>query len=450
MNCIGDVDNFFFSCSFSSIFTDLVFVFDSSSLKKLTVLFKTERLSKTLTIVQKSSSFRQTAEVYEVNKQIIKNRISEKRFMIDYYQENATFFSAKKKAALLRFVNHFVALGFSSRRSMLKEKAVLLFRKKNVDHTSDVNWSKKFLNRHLEYVSKFSRNLNQERHWIFETIVFVNWFDLYDRICLKFSIANGDQYNMNEKSYLMKMAKIVKQTRFFSLYLIWFNFLHFNTRIPRCLNSIWFNDMTFQIIFRTDDFSTKWSFVVSTKSLFPCIQMIDHESQFSNLFFFRDQVFCPLIIFRGKKIQKNWIDEWSYSIYEISNNDWTNNEAELTWLKKIFHFETMHFENRRLFLIDDHTFHVSMKFIEYCWTINIVFFCFSFHIIHYLQFFDIGCFESLITTYQRQLKARNRTDIVQIIELNFLTCLRKTKKKTLIVINIMSIWTSTDKNISLF
>ena len=61
------------------------------------MLFKTERLSKVLTTVREDSSFRQAAETYEINKQIIKNRIFEKRFMIDYHQENATFFFAKKK-----------------------------------------------------------------------------------------------------------------------------------------------------------------------------------------------------------------------------------------------------------------------------------------------------------------------------------------------------------------
>ena len=138
LNCIGDVDNFFFSCSFSSISTDLIFVFGSFPLKKLTMLFETKRFSKILIAVRKDSSFRQIADVYEVNKQIIKNRIFEKRFMIEY-QKNATLFSAKEKAAFFRFVNHFVALGFPFKRSMLKKKAVLLFRKKNVDHISDVN-----------------------------------------------------------------------------------------------------------------------------------------------------------------------------------------------------------------------------------------------------------------------------------------------------------------------
>ena len=138
--------------------------------------------------------------------------------------------------------------------------------------------------------------------------------------------------------------------------------------------------------------------------------------------FFRDQFFRSLIIFRRKKIQKNWIEKWSHFVYVIFDNGWIDNDVELIWLKNIFHSETKHFENCRLLIIDEHKSHVSTKFIEFCWAINIVFFDLSSHTIHYLQSFDVSCFSPLITTYQRQLTTKNRTNVVQIIKLNFLTC----------------------------
>ena len=67
------------------------------------------------------------------------------------------------------------------------------------------------------------------------------------------------------------------------------------------------------------------------------------------IIFFRDRLFQPLIIFRDKQIQKNWIDEWFQSIYAVSSNEWIDNEIEFVWLKKNFHFQTVDLKNRKFF-----------------------------------------------------------------------------------------------------
>ena len=153
--------------------------------------------------------------------------------------------------------------------------------------------------------------------------------------------------------------------------------------------------------------------------------------------FFRDQLFQSLIIFRGKKIQKNWTKKWSHSAYAVSSNDWTNNDVELNWLKKIFHSKTINLKNWKFLLIDNHESHVFVKFIEYVYAIDIVFLCFSFHTIYYFQSLDVNCFELLIKAYKRQLNEKNKIKIVQITKLNFLICFRKIKNETMIAVNIM-------------
>ena len=113
---------------------------------------------------------------------------------------------------------------------MLIEKAVLLFRQRNINQILNINWMKKILRWHFKYDFKFSRNLNKKKHWNFESIVIRNWFNLYDSICVKYKIATKNQYNINEKNYLMKMTKIEKwifsNFAFFSL----LNQIRFNVR----------------------------------------------------------------------------------------------------------------------------------------------------------------------------------------------------------------------------
>lgn len=67
-----------------------------------------------------------------------------------------------------------------------------------------------FLKRYFQYVFKFSKNLNQKKYWNINLTVFINWFDLYDYICVRYNINNKNQYNINEKNYMIKVDKTEK------------------------------------------------------------------------------------------------------------------------------------------------------------------------------------------------------------------------------------------------
>jgi hypothetical protein len=60
---------------------------------------------------------------------------------------------------------------------------------------------------------------------------------------------------------------------------------------------------------------------------------------------------------------------------------------------------------------------------------NIVSLCLSSHIIHYLQFLDVDCFDSLDKAYRKQLDKRNKIEMMHIIKLNFLAFLREARKE---------------------
>ncbi len=152
----------------------------------------------------------------------------------------------------------------------------------------------------------------------------------------------------------------------------------------------------------------------------------------------RNRIFRSLMIFFEKIIQKTWTNTWSYFMYEIFINDWIDNELDLTWLKKFFHYETKHLSDRRLLIINDHVFHIFVEFVKFCWRMNIVFLCLLFYITHYLQFFNVDCFVSLNKVYKKKLNERNKTNVVHIIKFDFLNFLEKTRRNIMNETTIMS------------
>ncbi len=158
----------------------------------------------------------------------------------------------------------------------------------------------------------------------------------------------------------------------------------------------------------------------------------------------RNQLFQSLIIFAEKIVQKAWTNVWSKFSYAMSHNDWIDNEIDLIWLIDVFHSQTINLRNRRLLILDEHVSHVSIKFIEFCWLMNIVLLCLSFHTIHYLQSLNVDCFDSLNKAYRKQLEKRNKIEMMHINKLNFLAFLKEAKKQVMIESIIRSVWVKTN------
>jgi hypothetical protein len=152
----------------------------------------------------------------------------------------------------------------------------------------------------------------------------------------------------------------------------------------------------------------------------------------------RNRIFRLLIIFSEKIIQRTWINTWLYFMYEIFINEWINNEFDLSWLRKLFHFKTTHLNNRRLLIINDHQSHVFVEFVKFCWQTKIVSLCLLFHTTYYLQSLNVDCFVSLNKIYKQKLKGKNKTDVMHIIKFDFLEFLEKARRKIMIEAIIMS------------
>ena len=82
----------------------------------------------------------------------------------------------------------------------------------------------------------------------------------------------------------------------------------------------------------------------------------------------------PGIIYQGNTyyLQDTWLEDYDHSSEEayfaVSKKGWTNEELGLFWLFNIFDPLTKPKAGyaKRLFIVDGHSNHVNMKFINYC------------------------------------------------------------------------------------
>ncbi len=205
------------SSSSSSLSSCLASVLGSSPPKKIKDMPKSKRLSLTVATVQSEElSSHATALRHEVCEKIVRNRVKEKRTMKDFSKDRQLL-SDQEETVILRFVDQFIELRFSLRLYMIEKKVILLLQKREISNLKlRGHWIKRILKRHSEYRTKFSRHLDQERHWSSDSAVFVQWFDLVKKTMIKDDIATEDVYNMNEKRYMMSVSEATQWVLFFS------------------------------------------------------------------------------------------------------------------------------------------------------------------------------------------------------------------------------------------
>jgi hypothetical protein len=118
--------------SFSFLFIDLVSAFESSSSKRSQLLSRNEKLALIIALVQnKNCSVRRVVTMFEINRVIVKRRLEDKRSMTEF-EITRQLLSIDEKTVILRFINDFIALSFSSRLFIIKEKTYLFFRHRDV------------------------------------------------------------------------------------------------------------------------------------------------------------------------------------------------------------------------------------------------------------------------------------------------------------------------------
>ena len=91
-------------------------------------------------------------------------------------------------------------------------------------------------------------------------------------------------------------------------------------------------------------------------------------------------------------------DNWKFS---YSKKGWTSRSLGLAWVQ---HFHKMTKGSikagvYRMLIVDGHGSHISIEFIEFCLTVNIIAYCLPPHSTHLLQPLDVGLFSPLQKAY---------------------------------------------------
>lgn len=71
--------------------------------------------------------------------------------------------------------------------------------------------------------------------------------------------------------------------------------------------------------------------------------------------------------------------------------------------------------------------------------------CLPPHTTYFLQPLDVGCFGPLNIAYKIQLEKRNKTGVVNVSKLDFLTLLKNAREEAMTLKNIMSAWEAIGK-----
>lgn len=158
----------------------------------------------------------------------------------------------------------------------------------------------------------------------------------------------------------------------------------------------------------------------------------------------------PLVIFRGKSVQKQWFplnlkpyEGWHFT---TTDNGWTTDETAVEWLQKVFIDATRpdNPSEPRLLILDGHHSHESIDFIWICFSNNVFLTYLPPHCSHVLQPLDLSVFSPLKTAYRKALGTLVQwTDSTVVGKRNLIECYRKGRLAALVPKTIRSGWKAT-------
>jgi hypothetical protein len=159
----------------------------------------------------------------------------------------------------------------------------------------------------------------------------------------------------------------------------------------------------------------------------------------------------PSLIYKGESydLQDTWLDEFDHStqraFFSCSKNGWSDDTLGLEWLQHVFDRTTKEktsARDRRLLIVDGHSSHVNLLFIEYADANRILLAVFPPHSTHRLQPLDIGLFSPLSTYYSQAIDRllSESQGLVRITKRDFWPLFYEAWEKAFHTQNVRSAW----------
>lgn len=160
-----------------------------------------------------------------------------------------------------------------------------------------------------------------------------------------------------------------------------------------------------------------------------------------------NRVLPAYIIYQGKShlMGNHDYERRDEAVFGISENGWSDSDHGFMWLSTHFKPQTKTSGNRhRLLIIDGHSSHLSIEFIEFCLNQNIHLLCLPSHSTHLLQPLDVGLFSPLKNYYCNLLDLWTRTHPYQAFNKgDFFPLLMQARQQAFTEKNIRSAFVAT-------
>ena len=160
----------------------------------------------------------------------------------------------------------------------------------------------------------------------------------------------------------------------------------------------------------------------------------------------------PALIYQGvsRDLQDSWVDELTdkdEAFFASLKNGWSNNEFGLNYLKDIFdpYTRAKAGRGRMLLIVDGHSSHVNIAFIDMCDRLRILVMILPPHSTHRLQPLDVGLFQPLATAYSNELNSlmHKGESFVIMTKRMFQPMFKRAQEASFIPKNIESAWRKT-------
>jgi hypothetical protein len=320
-------------------------------------------------------SVRQAAYAFNIPKSTLHARIHG-RLPHKVAHEAQQRFSNAEEASIAKAVYQMDSWGWPMTIFALDNFANDLLRAKGDPNPVGANWHTHFLTRHQDLKIQRSRTLDQARRDGTSFPVLQQWFQLFQTARIQYGVPDDDIYNMDEKGCMKGIGERAKVI------------------LPKSEAQAYSNQPG----------NRDWV------SIIECVNTTGF-------------VLPPFIIFQGKKILQGWAGEVQdkRTCLAVSENGWTDHSLALEWLQ---HFHTITEPRRvskyRLLLMDGHSSHVTLEFVEFCQDHDIIPLCLPPHSTHILQPLDVGIFGPLATAYRTAIQKQSVFGATRVDNLGFL------------------------------
>ncbi len=162
---------------------------------------------------------------------------------------------------------------------------------------------------------------------------------------------------------------------------------------------------------------------------------------------------APALIYQGAShdLQDTWLDDFDpirdHAFFASSENGWSYDLLGQHWLENIFNRTTKEKvkRERRLLLVDGHSSHVNMRFIDYADANRILLAVLPPHSTHRLQPLDVGLFSPLATYYSQQIDKllAESQGLVRRTKRDFWSLFREALNQAFTEKNVRSAWETT-------